>query len=319
MAIITTMVHTHKTSFGLFLLMLVLSTTLHAQRGYNLEFGFGTGASNYLGEIGGGAKEARPFILDAKLAKTRWNEQIYVRYRFDPLFAAKVAFNYMRIEGNDNLSSNPGRNARNLSFRNDIYDLEGTVQWLFYSSNKPMGVYSRSNVFFTAYLFAGLGAFHHNPTTFYKGDWIALQPLQTEAVRYSKWGYCLPFGAGAYVTINKRRKSHRIGIEINWRYTNTDYLDDISTVYVNPAELSSSLAADLSNRNLEVDRQPDGFQNNYGWHGADKDGNPINLAPRGNKNNKDSYISVNVSYGIAIKGGRKAGRGRGRRVRSVTF
>ena len=131
MAIITTMVHTHKTNFGLFLLMLVLSTTLHAQRGYNLEFGFGTGASNYLGEIGGGAKEARPFILDAKLAKTRWNEQIYVRYRFDPLFAAKVAFNYMRIEGNDNLSSNPGRNARNLSFRNDIYDLEGTVQWLF--------------------------------------------------------------------------------------------------------------------------------------------------------------------------------------------
>lgn len=313
------MVQAKKSTFGLLLLMFFIGSTLSAQRGYNMEYGFGSGASNYLGEIGGGAKAGRPFIMDMKFAKTRWNEQLYVRYKFDPLFAVKFAFNYMRISGDDKLTSNPGRRYRNLSFRNDIYDVEGTVQWLFYSSNKPMGVYSRSNVFFTAYLFAGIAGFHHNPKTLYKGDWVALQPLQTEGVRYSKWGYCLPFGVGAYVTINKRRKSHRIGIEINWRYTNTDYLDDVSTVYVNPAELSSSLAAELSNRNTEIDRQPDGFQNNYGWHGTDKDGNPINMAPRGNKNDKDSYLSVNVTYGIAIKGFRKAGRGKGRRVRSVTF
>jgi len=313
------MVQAIRTHIGLFILMVFISTQLGAQRGYKLEYGFGAGAANYLGEIGGGAKAGRPFIMDMKLAKTRWNPQLYVRYKFDPLFAVKVSFNYLRISGDDKLTTNPGRRYRNLSFRNDIFDLEGTVQWLFYSSNKPMGVYSRSNIFFTSYLFAGLGAFYHNPKTLYRGDWVPLQPLQTEGVRYSKWGYCLPFGLGAYVTINKRRKSHRIGIEINWRYTNTDYLDDVSSVYVNPAELSSSLAAELSNRNPEVDRQPDGFQNNYGWHGTDKDGNPVNMAPRGNKNDKDSYLSVNVTYGIAIKGGRKVGRGKGRRVRSVTF
>ena len=47
-------------------------------------------------------------------------------------------------------------------------------------------------------------------------------------VKMASASTCLPLGAGFYVTLNKRRRSHRIGIEINWRYTNTDYLDDIS-------------------------------------------------------------------------------------------
>src|SRR5687768_18195436 len=56
---------------------------------------------------------------------------------------------------------------------------------------------------------------------------------------------------------NKRRRAHRIGLEINWRYTNTDYLDDVSTVYKNPAELPSTTSAALSNRNPELTKQPE--------------------------------------------------------------
>jgi hypothetical protein len=300
----------------------LLAGTLRAQRGYNWEFGLATGVSNYLGEIGGREKAGRPFIMDMKLEKSRWSEGLYARYKFDPLFAVKFAFNYLRIDADDKLSVNPGRKYRNLSFRNNIYDFETTVQWLFFSSNKPMGVYSRSNIFLTAYLFAGVGGFHHNPQTLYNGQYVSLQPLKTEGVQYSKWGYCLPFGAGFYVTINKRRRSHRIGVEVNWRYTNTDYLDDVSTVYKNPAELSSNLAVELSNRNDEVTAtMPANFDKNYGWQGSDKDGNPINLAPRGDPSDKDSYLSFNVTYGIAIKKGRggRFTRSKGRRIRTVTF
>jgi hypothetical protein len=314
----------HKVK-GLFLRLTIalffLSGFSYAQRGYNLEFGIASGVSNYLGEIGGREKAARGWLLDMKLAKSRWNETVYMRYKFDPLFAVKVAFNYLRIEGDDKLTINQGRKYRNLSFRNDIYDFETTVQWLFYSSNKPMGVYSRSNIFLTAYLFAGVGGFHHNPKTLYNGSWVALQPVKTEGVQYSKWGYCLPFGAGFYVTVNKRRRSHRIGLEVNWRYTNTDYLDDISTVYKSPSELPSNLAVELSNRNDEVESQPAGFDKNYGWQGTDKAGNPVNMAPRGDPSDKDSYISFNVTYGIAIKKGRggRYSKSKGRRIRTVTF
>lgn len=302
-----------------FLVFLLLFTANYSigQKGYKFEYGVLAGVSNYLGEIGGRDKKAQPFISDLKLAKTRWNPGIYMRYKFAKTFTARLAFNYLRIEGDDKLTINKPRKYRNLSFTNDIYDLESTVHWHFYNSDRPSAIYRRTNVYFTSYVFAGLGGFTHNPKTLYQGTMIALQPLMTENVKYSRFGFCVPVGGGFYVTINQRRRAHRIGLELNWRYTNTDYLDDISTVYINPVELSSNASAALSNRNPELLNQPEGTGVNYGWHGKDAKGNPINRAPRGDPKNKDSYMSINVSYGIAIKS--KYTRSRGRKIRSVRF
>jgi hypothetical protein len=72
----------------------------------------------------------------------------------------------------------------------------------------------------------------------------------------------------------------------------------------------------LSNRNPELAKQPEGFSQNYGWI-DDGNGGNLNQAPRGNPNNKDSYISVNISYGIAIKS--IFMKSRGRRIRTVSF
>lgn len=311
------MLNSNKHFILVIALLFSSSVLVKAQKGYKFEYGIATGVSNYLGEIGGREKAGRPFILDLKLAKTRWNETVYMRYRFHPKLAVKFAFHYLRIEGEDRLSVNPGRKYRNLSFRNDIYDFETTLQWMFFDPKKPTGVYARTNIYFSAYLFAGFGGFHHNPKTKYQGSWVALQPIKTEGVTYSKWGYCVPLGAGFYVTLNKRRRSHRIGLEVNWRFTNTDYLDDISTVYKNPSELPSATAVALSNRNPELTKQPEKISGNYGWQGTDIDGNPVNKAPRGNPNNKDSYISLNISYGIAIKS--RFTKSKGRRIRTVSF
>lgn len=305
--------------FTLVITFLLISLSwVKAQKGYKMEWGIGTGLSNYLGEIGGREQKARPWLLDLKMAKTRWNESVFMRYKFHPSLAVKLALNYLRIEGDDKLSLNPGRRYRNLSFRNDIYDFETTLNWLFFDTKQPTGVYSRTSVYLTAYLFAGIGAYHHNPKALYQGSWVELQPYKTEGVSYSKWGYCVPVGLGFYVTLNKRRRSHRIGFEINWRYTNTDYLDDISTTYKSPAELSSATSYALSNRNPELSKQPAGFENNYGWHGTEADGvTPINKSPRGNPNNKDSYISFNLTYSIALKS--RFTRSKGRRIRTVSF
>jgi hypothetical protein len=291
---------------------------LDAQRGYKLEYGLMTGISNYLGEIGGREKPARPFVLDLKLAKTRWNQAAYMRYKFHPSLAFGLALNYLRIEGHDNLSTNPGRRYRNLSFRNDIFDFETTINWLFYDSKKPIGYYQRTDVYFTSYLFVGAGVYYHNPKTYYQGAWIALQPYRTENVGYSRFGYCVPLGFGFYVTLNKRRRTQRIGLQVNWRYTNTDYLDDISTVYKNPAELPSSTSVALSNRNPELTKQPEGFSGNYGWQGLEADGvTPVNKAPRGNPNNKDSFISLNITYAYVIKS--RYHKSRGKRIRTLSF
>lgn len=298
-------------------LLLFVSRTL-AQRGYKLEFGVMTGISNYLGEIGGKQGKARPWLLDLKLKKTRWNESAYIRYKFHPVLAVRVDVNYLRIEGSDALSSNPARKFRNLSFKNDIYDFETTLHWSFYSSAKPAGIYRNLSTYLNAHLFIGMGVFYHNPKALYQGSYIPLQPLQTEGVKYSKIGFCVPFGAGFFVALNKGRRSHRIGIEINWRYTNTDYLDDISQgKWINPVELSSATAAALNNRNPEITQQPPGMSGNYGWHGVKVNGEAVNQSKRGNPENKDSYISLNISYGVSLKG--RYTRSKGKKIRTTIF
>ena len=305
-----------KHAYTFLLALTMIGLLSKAQKGYKFEYGVISGISNYLGEIGGRDK-AKPFILDLKLAKTRWNEGAYIRYRFHPSLAARVSAHYLRISGEDRLSTNLGRKYRNLSFRNDIYDIEAVMDWIFFSSSKPTGIYKKaSSTYLTCYLFAGIGGFYHNPKTTYQGSVYSLQTVKTEGVSYSRFGYCIPFGAGFYIAISKRRfKSHRIGMEINWRYTNTDYLDDVSTTWKSPAELSNT-AFQLANRNDELTSQPDGMAGNYGWIDDGNGGNK-NLAPRGNPNNKDSYISLNISYGIAIKS--RYTKSRGRKIRSVTF
>jgi hypothetical protein len=296
--------------------MLFMASSCFSQKGYKWEYGVMTGISNYLGEIGGTDKAAQPFISDLKIAATRWNESAYIRYKLSPFFAVKASLNYLRIQGDDKLTDFAPRKYRNLSFRNDIYSLETAVNWFFYSSDKPTGIYKRTNTYFTAYLLVGLGGFYHNPKTFYQEEWVELQPLRTEGQKegYSHFGMCIPFGAGFYVTINQRRRAHRIGIEFSWRYTNTDYLDDIRDRYASPVELSSNDAVALSNRNVELTRQPDGYNKNYGWWDDGFGGN-LNKAPRGDKAKNDSYISFNITYGIALKS--HSYRNKRRKMRSV--
>jgi hypothetical protein len=298
--------------------IIFVSLAAPAQKGYKWEFGVMTGVSNYLGEIGGTDKPAQAFVADLKLSKTRWNESIYLRYKFHPMFAVKGSFNYLRIEGDDALTDYAPRKYRNLSFRNDIFDVEAVLNWYFYSSDKPTGIYRRTNTYFTAYLLFGAGGFYHNPKTYYQGQWVALQPLKTEGQLepYSRIGLCVPFGGGFYVTITQRRRAHRIGFEFSWRYTNTDYLDDIRDKYASPRELSSRDAVALSNRNPEVARQPEGYNQNYGWW-DDGAGNNLNKAPRGDKSKNDSYLSFNITYGIAFKTRYYKNRSRGRKIRSV--
>lgn len=302
------------------LCLFCFALNINAQKKFNFEYGFMTGFSSYLGDIGGEEKEGRPFIIDAKVAKTRWSIAPFVRYKFLPDLSFTSSLNYIRIEGDDKLTTNFGRKNRNLSFRNDIFDLETTLNWLFFNPKRPIGIYPRYKLYFSAYVFAGVGAYYHNPQTLYKDNWVDLQPLKTEGQTspYSKYGFCFPMGVGFYYTIFKRLKSHRLGLEINWRYTTTDYLDDISSnKYSNPSLLSSQIAIDLNNRNPELGAdQPNTISNNYGWV-DDGTGKNLNVSPRGNPENNDSFITVNFSYSYVIKG--KYNRKKGRKSKILTL
>ena len=265
----------------------ILSVSLNGQ--WLWDYGGSVGASNYLGDIGGKEKTRRDFIADLKLSKTRWNLGAFVRYKWRPKISFKLAFEYLRIEGDDALSTNPGRHYRNWNFKNDIFDLGATAHYYFYENNDLGNTYRYRNGF-RAYLFAGFGAMITNPKTYYKGEWVALQPLGTEGVIYRKLVANFPMGVGFYFTFNRR---HRIGFEMNYRKTFTDYLDDISGNY--PADPKDPYMRGLILRSTELDKKQ--ISDNPGAYGAHDWGKK-----RGDSEHKDGFVTLSLSYAYVIRG-----------------
>lgn len=255
---------------------------------YLWDFGVHAGASNYLGEMGGNAGTRRDFIADIKLSKTQFAVGGFARYKFTPIVSAKLGLNWSRVAGADYLSSNPGRVGRNLSFRNDIIDLELTGQF-FFVDIPDLGHTYRYRNDFRMYAFVGISAFYHNPKTHYNGAWTPLRPLQTEGKKYSAVGAAVPLGLGLYFTIDKK---HRIGWEFDWRTTFTDYIDDVSTVYADPSDLTSAEAIALANRRDELGTAA----------GVPDPKNYIAGSKRGDPSNNDSYMTTSVYYSYIIRG-----------------
>lgn len=281
-----------------FIIIFAFSITVKSQRLW--DYGMAVGVSNYLGDIGGKEKTRRDFVADMKMSKTRWNVGGFVRYKWKPKISLRLALDYLRIEGNDKLSSNPARNARNLNFRNDVFDLGFTVHGFFWTDNDLGNTYRGKNGF-RAYVFGGIGGFFHNPKALYNDEWVKLRPLKTEGVRYSPVGINIPIGIGCYFTFEKK---HRVGFELNWRTTFTDYLDDVSNGWGDPKNMTPEGVA-LSNRTGELTNIDPAFAKNYGY---DPINNPLNK--RGDKTHKDAYITANLSYSYVIRGKSSFYRGR---------
>lgn len=278
-----------------FIICFILFTTTVTKAQWLWDYGFSLGVSNYLGDIGGKEKTRRDFVADMKMAKTRWNVGGFVRYKVHQKLSVKLALDYLRIEGDDKLSSNPARNARNLNFKNDIFDLAVTGQVFFYEDNDLGNTYRYRNGF-RAYFFAGVGAYYSNPKTLDGG--VALRPLRTEGVSYSPVGINIPAGIGFYFTFHKK---HRIGYELNYRTTFTDYLDDISGNY--PDDPSMSGDPNLSLRTPElgvtITDENAGLYNSHDWG-----------QKRGDKTHKDAYMTMSLSYSYVLRGKSSFYRGR---------
>lgn len=261
---------------------------------YNWDFGGGIAGANYLGEIGGYDKTGRGFVSDMKMTQTRWGLNAFARRRIVEGVFASAGIYYGRVQAADSLTILPARNARNLSFRNDIIELSARVEYPFYTSY-DVGSTGRYILDFKTFIFAGVGGFYNNPQAKNDaGQWVDLQPLMTEgpANKYGKFQVSFPFGTGFYYTY---KKAHRIGWEIGWRMTLTDYIDDISTVYSRDTANMSEESEQLANRNKGANPEIDP---NFGPASPSQ----VNDNPRGDPKKNDSYVFTNVTYSYVLKG-----------------
>ncbi|MFN0276329.1 MAG: DUF6089 family protein [Chitinophagales bacterium] len=182
------------------------------------------------------------------------------------------------LSGNDDNASKPAFQARNLDFTSKLFE-SGVVMHYYITGFNPL-----RNNFFSPYLLAGASYFHFNPKTKYNGISYELQPLGTEGQGTSAFPdrepyklneFSIPMGAGIKYSISRRTN---IGIECVANKTFTDYIDDVSTTYVEEGILiaeNGALANDLSNRTDEyLNSEPMPYDENQ---------------PRGNPEFKDWY------------------------------
>ncbi|MDJ1483161.1 DUF6089 family protein [Cytophagaceae bacterium YF14B1] len=248
---------------------------LHAQRFTKSKqywsIGGSINAMNYFGDI----TPAENFT-STDLKFTRYNIGIHAIHRMTPRFSTRFAFNYGRLRGDDYESQKPtDKNAifrylRNNSFRTSIYELS-VVGMLDLVENRQS--YLRRPEF-VPYLFGGVAGFYYNPKAQEPGNpgnWVALQPLQTEGKSYSLFQIAIPFGVGFRYKASTRWD---VSFEIGYRYLFTDYLDDVSGNYADPATLKSDLARKMASRSADP-KSADGIDRQLGG-----DGNTIGVLDR---------------------------------------
>lgn len=224
--------------------------------------GISLNAFNYYGDLSPSAKK-----LSTDLSFTRPAVGGSFVHRFGPRYQLVASFMLGGIKGSDNDSADPNdrdaafRYVRNLSFRNRIQELS-VVGQIDLFENQATYI---SRVKWTPYIYAGIAVFHHNPqaqvpktdllgNTFSNaGEWVDLKPLKTEGEDYKLIQAAIPFGIGARFRINELMD---ISGEFGFRYTFTDYLDDVSGYYVDLNTLDSELARSMSYRSNESNVKP---------------------------------------------------------------
>ncbi len=222
----------------LFILLLLLPQMSYSQawKYYRHEFSIGVGAVNFLGELGGANQVGTNGLRDLEFSRTRPAFKIGYRYILNPKIKIGADLLYGRLNGDDQLTKEPFRNNRNLHFRSPIIEFGVFLEYYPFSEKTGNryglnGVRGNKKFHFSPYISVGIGGFWFNPSALYPTDnkWHNLHSIQTENVNYKRVSICIPTGVGVKFSLSKKLS---IGFEISGRKTFTDYIDDVSTVYV---------------------------------------------------------------------------------------
>jgi len=262
-----------KKSLLIFVLMLFLVAETMAQafyavrRDHDVIVSFGTGTSTYLGEFQNPGDN-----IDLKPSFNVGAQILPAPNFLGNRLSTRAELTYFRLQGTD-ADADDDRVERNLSFFSNNWELNTVGLLHLFKVDRKF--YKRS--YFNIYGMTGIGLMFMNPKAEYQGDKIALQPLQTEGVKYSRFQFVIPYGVGLKF---RQGMLYNIAIEAGWRKVFTDYIDDASgRGYPDPAILQSDLARALSDRRRE--RDPD-----YPL--------PPGKGVRGNPKQDDSYMLLNI-------------------------
>jgi hypothetical protein len=186
------------------------------------EFGIAAGAAHYFGDINTKAGLNRP-----KMALG-----LMFRKQFGDYVALRVQGTFAQLGYSDVYSDNEAQRIRNLSFNSNIFELALLGDFNFFRFIPGDREYR-----FTPYASLGMGFFTYDPYAYLNNEKYFLRPLGTEGQgsalypdreAYSTMAFVFPIGFGVKYNLTPRTN---LTFEVMHRFTNTDYLDDVSGTY----------------------------------------------------------------------------------------
>lgn len=249
-------------SFLLIVLLLLQSIDTSGQqwrRNRNQVF-VGLGASGFMGDLGGANDPGGLWLRDFDFAAVRPAMTFGYRYMLNRNFGISANLAFGLISGNDRHTLEEYRNNRNIHFRSPLIEVGANAQFHFWeirhrpARRGPVGRGRRLQIMdFTFYGFTGVGGVYFNPQGYFdreaytgsipvdqlpENGWYSLRRLNTEGQgffptrqSYSPVTLFIPVGLGVMIRPNP---DFSIGVEYGLRTTFTDYIDDVSTTYVDP-------------------------------------------------------------------------------------
>jgi len=213
-----------------------------------VEVGVNIGPSFFLGDLGGNHGKGTPFLKDVNLSLTKIMKGAFLTVYPNEWLGVRVAAEIGKLESQDKIIDTKGvnelwRKQRNLDFKSNITEayIAGEVFPLMFLNKNHEDYKPRLR----PYGVIGVGVFHFNPLgslTDANGHqtWYNLKPLHTEGEGFTEYpqrkNYSLtqvniPMGIGAKYFISDRVN---VSLEVLHRKTFTDYMDDVSTEYIDP-------------------------------------------------------------------------------------
>jgi hypothetical protein len=272
-----------------------------------VEVGLNIGPSFFLGDLGGNHGKGTTFIKDVNLSLTKVMKGAFVAVYPNEWLGFRAAIDLGKLEGVDNIIDTKGvnelwRKQRNLDFRSNI--LEAYIATEIFPLMLLNSGHPDYQPRFRPYGVLGIGAFHFNPKgslTDANGNktWYDLKPLHTEGQGFTEYpdrkDYALtqiniPMGFGGKYLISERVN---VSLECLWRKTFTDYIDDVSTEYIDPIYFDQYLSAE----NAAIAKQIHDKVVGIVLPSLTRNSPDVQ---RGNPNQNDNYFTVFLKFGLRL-------------------
>ncbi len=266
------------------------------------EAGISVNAMNSLTDLAGKKGIGKRFLKDLNLGQTHASFGVFGSAIYKNAVALRLEGTYGKVSSRDEILRGvtdiaKERYNRNLDFRSNIYEASLVAEihpvFMFINWASRDDLPPRSS----PYIVGGVGYFSFNPQGTIPGTktWVNLQPLSTEGQGFpthpDREVYKLkqinfPLGAGIKYEASRLLNFR---FEVLHRFLKTDYLDDLSSRYINPAEFAMYLPANKASLAARM---------------ADKQINPVAVPStnrkRGTVTENDGYFTASLKMSLII-------------------